>query len=301
MAAATAVAGVNPWMTAASLALPVIGGLFGSSERGNKANYAVQDYSQSNPLRMAALAQMALKAGIDPGTVLASLTGGDVGIPQETALQMMGMPGATVTWATAGPSSRGWAESRRQIATVTPAGGAGGIPGVYSNTEDQAIINEGFRKAASTIGSAGRTRYAGLLTQGMQPEQAKRAVSGWTTDQAMKSRLSGEANLTERSVGQRAALLGSLAGYNAPATPSAGVGNADAGAGDFWDALAGLAGTLAQGTTTKPPAGNTTPIVTSGGFAPGPLTSLPGGSGYMASWLKYLPWAQNLPNLFPMT
>ena len=89
----------------------------------------------------------------------------------------------------------------------------------YSSTEEQAIINTGYTQAASTIDAAAQQRISQMVAQGMSPEQAADMTAKWAQEQKMRHHLTGEANLTQQSIGELQRRLAQLAGFDVGVSP----------------------------------------------------------------------------------
>jgi hypothetical protein len=219
------------------------------------------DYNQSNTLRIPALVNMALKAGIDPGQVYLSLIRSDVGYTPSRALAAMGLPADTIV-TTSGPGVN-------QTPVLTTAQGQPITTGVYSNAENQSVINQGYRNQADTIQSASRQKMDALIQQGYTPAMASSIAESWATEQIAKSKLSGAADLTAQSVGLQNQYMSTLAGMNTGTQGTAGyatqaANNSNNQQSELWSAVAGLANVLGQTSATKTTSTAATPTVISG-------------------------------------
>lgn len=81
--------------------------------------------------------------------------------------------------------------------------GGGMYSGVYTNPEEQSIINKGFRSQADTISAAARAKADALIAGGMDPERAKLLTDQWSIERGTTARLGGEADLMHSAIGER--------------------------------------------------------------------------------------------------
>lgn len=88
--------------------------------------------------------------------------------------------------------------------------GLAGVPGyqasqqpIFGGADTQAILNTQMRTSAATIDSAAKDKANQLMQAGMDPQQAQMVAQQWATDEKMKARLGGEADLRTASLGKQ--------------------------------------------------------------------------------------------------
>ncbi len=224
----------------------LLGGLFGKK---NKGPMSAETY---NRFATQAMRRYAGFAGFDP----------DTGYPYIEATKEKGhweYPAATGDGDDRDRRKRVWvvdtpAQPRRPYGI--PTGGM--YSGVYTNPEEQAIINGGFRAQAETIEAVKRRKLAQFINLAYAPAVAQAMADSWATEQASKSKLSGEADLMQSSIGELQRRIKDVYAMGRGGTPSAGeqlayqqdANNQEAG---LWSAVAELAGAIGGGASAKAP------------------------------------------------